>query len=94
MKPTWPAETSLSIPMGIHRDGNSAGGAVVYTMKQECFSFADMLPVKVFMFILNSRDVKLAALGAFRCAPRDDSKILCKLRQYCNVSFSNKRLNP
>ena len=35
-------------------DGGSLGDAVVYTIRQGCFSYADMLPVKVFMPILYS----------------------------------------
>ena len=48
MKPTWPAESTLSIPTLL------MGDAVVYTIKQGCFSYADMLRVKVFMSMLYS----------------------------------------
>ena len=39
-------------------NGGSAGDAVVYTMKQGCFSYADMLPVKVFILLLYSIEIK------------------------------------
>ena len=39
-----------------------------------------------------TRGVKLAAIGAFQCGPRDDSEITNEFRQHCNGSLSNKRL--
>ena len=44
--------------------------------------------------IFSTRVVKLAALAAFQCGPRDDSEISNEFRQYCNGSSSNKRLKP
>ena len=44
--------------------------------------------------VLYARSVKLAALAAFQCGPRDHSEISNEFRQYCNGSSSNKRLKP
>ena len=44
--------------------------------------------------LLYTRGVKLAALAAFQCGPRDESEITNEFWQYCNGSSSNKRLKP
>ena len=50
-------------------------------------------PSKKIQFIINNiRGVKLLALEAFQCGPRDDSEITNEFWQYCNWSLSNKRL--
>ena len=50
MKPVWPAEPTLSIPMLL--DGVSSNDAVICTTKQGFF-YADMLPVMVFMSFMS-----------------------------------------
>ena len=63
MKPDWPAEPTFSIltlPMGALR----ATPLYVLYCKARIFSFTDMLPVNVFMFILYSSFTQLSDRGS------------------------------
>ena len=61
MKPAGPAEPTLSIPTLLME--SSSGDAVVCTIKQRCFSYADMLPVKVLMSNTLQHCYKIPSLG-------------------------------